>query len=174
MLETVTASEHIVASREPVPSGPDRGGRLKKGNDMTRVSLFSSRLLLGFGEVERLLERVTKNSGDGYPPYNIERFPFHDGEGEHLRITLALAGFSREELEITLEENQLIVRGRQKDEEERAYLHRGIAARQFQRAFVLANGMEVKEANLESGLLTIDLERSEPRRIVRRIEIKGA
>jgi len=141
---------------------------------MTRISLFSSPLLLGFGDVERLLERVSKSSGDGYPPYNIERFPHRDGEGERLRITLALAGFSREELEITIEENQLIIRGRQKDEDKRAYLHRGIAARQFQRAFVLADGMEVREANLENGLLTIELERPEPEHIIRRIEIKGA
>jgi len=141
---------------------------------MTRVSLFSSPLLLGFDEFERLLERASKNAGDGYPPYNIERFPRHEGEGEHFRITLALAGFTREELEITLEESQLIIRGRQKDEEMRSYLHRGIAARQFQRAFVLADGMEVKNANLENGLLTIDLERPEPERIIRRVEIRGA
>src|SRR5262245_6654761 len=140
---------------------------------MTRVSLFSSPLLLGFGEVERLLERASKTSGDGYPPYNIERFSRREGEGERLRITLALAGFSREELEITLEENQLILRGRQLDDEARSYLHRGSAARQFQRAFVLADGIEVKGATLENGLLTVDLERPEPDRITRRIEIKG-
>jgi HSP20 family molecular chaperone IbpA len=174
VLETVTQHEHITFHGDPAPSGLGRASRLMKGNDMTRVSLFSSPLLLGFGDVERLLERVSKSSGDGYPPYNIERFPRQDGEGEHLRITLALAGFSREELEVTLEENQLIIRGRQKDDEERSYLHRGIAARQFQRAFVLADGMEVKGANLENGLLTLDLERPEPERVIRRIEIKGA
>lgn len=174
MLETVTEREHIILHRDPVPPGLGCGSRLIKGNDMTRVSLFSSPLLLGFGEVERLLERVSKSSGDGYPPYNIERFPRHEGEGERLRITLALAGFSREELEVVLEENQLVIRGRQKDDEERSFLHRGIAARQFQRAFVLADGMAVKGANLDNGLLTIDLERPEPERIIRRIEIKGA
>ena len=82
MLETVTGSEHIGISRDSVPLGPDRGSRLVRGNDMTRISLFSSPLLLGFGDVERLLERVSKSSGDGYPPYNIERFPHRDGEGE--------------------------------------------------------------------------------------------
>jgi HSP20 family molecular chaperone IbpA len=174
VLETVTGSEHIIFDRDPVPLGPGRVGRLTKGSDMTRVSLFSSPLLLGFGDVERLLERVSKSAGDGYPPYNIERFPHRDGEGERLRITLALAGFGRDELEVTIEENQLIIRGRQTDEGERAYLHRGIAGRQFQRTFVLADGMEVREANLENGLLTVDLERPEPERIVRRIEIKGA
>jgi HSP20 family molecular chaperone IbpA len=173
VLETVTAREHITDS-DPVPLGPGCGGRLKKGSDMARVSFFSNPLLLGFGEFERLLERVSKNSGDGYPPYNIERSPHCEGESERFRITLALAGFDREELEITVEENQLIIRGRQKDEEQRSYLHRGIATRQFQRAFVLANGVEIRDANLENGLLTIDLERPEPERIVRRIEIKGA
>jgi HSP20 family molecular chaperone IbpA len=118
VLETVTAREHITVNRDAVPTGPDRGGRLVKGNDMTRVSLFSSPLLLGFGEFERLVERASKSSVEGYPPYNIERFPRREGEGEHLRITLALAGFTREELEITLEENQLIIRGRQKDDED--------------------------------------------------------
>jgi HSP20 family molecular chaperone IbpA len=146
---------------------------LVKGNDMTRVSLFSSPFLLGFEELERLLERTAKNAGEGYPPYNIERFPRGNDRGEHLRITLALAGFSRDELEITVEENQLIIRGRQKEEDTGSYLHRGIAARQFQRAFVLADGMEVKGASLENGLLAIDLERLEPERIVRRIEIRG-
>jgi HSP20 family molecular chaperone IbpA len=173
VLETVTAREHITG-RDRVPPGPDLEGRFAKGSDMTRVSFFSNPLLLGFGEFERLLERASKNSGDGYPPYNIERSPGREGESERFRITLALAGFNRDELEITVEENQLIIRGGQKDEEQRSYLHRGIAARQFQRAFVLADGMEVKDAVLENGLLTIDLERREPERIVRRIEIKGA
>jgi len=174
VLETVTAREHINLSHDPAPPGPGRAGRLMKGKDMTRVSVFSSPLLIGFGDVERLLERAAKSSGEGYPPYNIERFPRREGEGEQLRITLAVAGFGRDELEITLEENQLIISGRQKDEGERAYLYRGIAARQFQRAFVLADGMEVREASLDNGLLIIELERPEPERIARRIEIKGA
>ena len=140
---------------------------------MSRVSLFSSPLLLGFDEVERLLERVTKASGDGYPPYNIERLSRADGEPERLRITLAVAGFARDEIAVTVEENQLLVRGQQEQEDGRAYLHRGIAGRQFQRAFVLADGMDVTGAKLENGLLAIDLERPEPRRIVRMIEIEG-
>jgi len=174
VLETATSREHIMSSLLSVPTGPSRGRRSLKGNNMTRVSLFSSPLLLGFDEFERVLERASKTAGDGYPPYNIERFERGEGRGEHLCISLALAGFSREELEITLEENQLIIRGRQKDDGDRSYLHRGIAARQFQRAFVLADGMEVRGAKLENGLLRIDLERREPERIVRRIEIKGA
>lgn len=140
---------------------------------MTRLSLFSSPYLLGFDEFERLLERTAKAAGDGYPPYNIERFPCREGEPERLRITLALAGFCREELEIVIEDNQLIIKGRQKEDDQRSYLHRGIAARHFQRTFLLADGMEVTAATLDSGLLQIDLERQEPERIVRRIEIKG-
>jgi len=174
VLETVTSREHIVDDRHPAPTGPDGGSRLIKGKTMTRVSLFSSPFLLGFDEFERLLERTSKTSGDGYPPYNIERFPRGEGQGEHLRITLALAGFSRKELEITIEDSQLIVRGRQADDDNRSYLHRGIAARQFQRTFVLADGIEVKNASFENGLLMIDLERPEPERMIRRIEIKGA
>jgi HSP20 family molecular chaperone IbpA len=139
---------------------------------MSRVSLFSSPLLLGFDELERHLDRASKASADGYPPYNIERLTGANGGGDHFRISLAVAGFRREELEITQEENQLIVRGRQKEEEGKAYLHRGIAARQFQKNFVLAGGMEVKGASLESGLLAIELERQQPERLVRRIEIK--
>ncbi len=140
---------------------------------MSRVSLFSSPLLLGFDEVERLLDRASKTAGDGYPPYNIERFPRAEGEAERLRITLAVAGFDRDEIDITVEENQLVIRGRQKDDEGRDYLHRGIAARQFARAFVLADGMEVRGARLANGLLEIGLEKLEPKRLVRRIEIGG-
>jgi HSP20 family molecular chaperone IbpA len=140
---------------------------------MTRVSLFSSPLLLGFDGLERLLDRATKTNGDGYPPYNIERLPPAEDKPERLRITLAVAGFSRDELDVSVEENQLVCRGKQKDDDGRAYLHRGIAARQFQRAFVLADGIRVVGADLENGLLKIDLERPEPERIVRRIEIRG-
>jgi HSP20 family molecular chaperone IbpA len=141
---------------------------------MTRVSLFSSPLLLGFDGLERLLDRASKTNGDGYPPYNIERLAPAGDEPERLRITLAVAGFTRDELEVTLEENQLTCRGRQNEEDDsKAYLHRGIAARQFQRAFVLADGMKVTGAALENGLLQIDLERPEPERTVRRIDIRG-
>jgi HSP20 family molecular chaperone IbpA len=140
---------------------------------MTRLSVFSSPLLLGFDELERMLERAVKSSGDGYPPYNIERLPRAEGEAERLRITLAVAGFDRDELDITIEENQLVIRGRQREDEGKSYLHRGIAARQFQRAFVLADGMEVRAARLANGLLEIGLERVEPKRTVRRVEIGG-
>jgi len=140
---------------------------------MTRVSLFSSPYLLGFDDFERIVDRAAKSANDGYPPYNIERVARAENSPEKFRITLAVAGFSRDELEITIEENQLMIRGRQVDDGSRAYLHRGIAARQFQRAFVLADGVEVKGALLENGLLAIDLERPEPQRIVRKIDIKG-
>ena len=132
---------------------------------MSRVPLFSSPLLLGFDQLERSLERLAKNA-EGYPPYNIERI------GENgLRITLAVAGFATDDLAIELVENQLSVRGRQTDDSTRVYLHRGIAARQFQRTFLLAEGMEVMGADLENGLLSVDLIRPEPERIARRIDI---
>lgn len=138
---------------------------------MTRLSLLSSPLLLGFEEIERLIDRVGKNGADGYPPYNIERVT-HPSEGpETLRITLAVAGFTREQLEVTVEDSQLVVRGRQEDDKSREYLHRGIAARQFQRTFVLADGIEVRSADLADGLLVIDLVRHVPDRLVRRVEI---
>lgn len=137
---------------------------------MTRVMQFNSPFLLGFDGLERMLERAAKAS-DGYPPYNVEQLT--SDKGEALRITLAVAGFSRDELEVTVEENQLVIRGRQFEEEARTYLHRGIAARQFQRSFVLADGIEVRAARLENGLLMIDLEKPEPERKVRTIEIEG-
>jgi HSP20 family molecular chaperone IbpA len=140
---------------------------------MTRLPVFSSPFLLGFDELERMLERASKSAGDGYPPYNIERLPRAEGEAERLRITLAVAGFDRDDLDITIEENQLVIRGRQRDDDSKSYLHRGIAARQFSRTFVLADGMEVRGARLANGLLEIGLERPEPRRVVRRIEIGG-
>jgi HSP20 family molecular chaperone IbpA len=144
---------------------------LLKDFAMSRMSLLSSPLLLGFEEIERLVDRIGKGGGDGYPPYNIERMEQQDGGAETLRITLAVAGFTRDQLEITLEDNQLAIRGKQVDETPREYLHRGIAARQFQRTFVLADGIEVRSADLENGLLTIDLVRREPERLQRRIEI---
>ena len=140
---------------------------------MTRVTAFSSPLLLGFDQVERALDRVAKTTGDGYPPYNIERLPKTAEHGEIIRIVLAVAGFAREELEIVIEDNELTVRGRQAEEEARTYLHRGIAARQFQRAFVLAEGIEVLGAGLKDGLLSIDLARPLSGRAARRIEIDG-
>jgi len=135
--------------------------------------MFSSPYLLGFEELERLMERATKSAGDGYPPYNIERLPSSDGGGERLRITLAVAGFARDEIEVTVEDNQLVIRGKQTEDVEHSYLHRGIAARQFQRSFVLADGMDVRAARLSNGLLALDLVRPEPEKLVRRIEIDG-
>jgi HSP20 family molecular chaperone IbpA len=137
---------------------------------MSRMTPFSSPLLLGFDAMEKTLERIAKN-GDGYPPYNIERLGGTDGCLERLRITLAVAGFAEADLDISIEENQLTVRGKQVDEGDREYLHRGIAARQFQRMFVLADGMRVTGAALKNGLLAIDLDRPEPERLVRKINI---
>jgi HSP20 family molecular chaperone IbpA len=131
---------------------------------------FSSPLLLGFDAMEKTLERLAK-SGDGYPPYNIERLRGPDGSAEKLRITLAVAGFAESDLDVTTEESQLVVRGRQSDDTEREFLHRGIAARQFQRCFVLADGMRVIGADLKNGLLSIDLDRPEAERQVRKINI---
>lgn len=138
---------------------------------MSRMTPFASPLLLGFDTMEKTLERLTK-ANDGYPPYNIERLrPSIGGEPEKLRITLAVAGFSEDDLDVTVEENQLIIRGRQADPGEREYLYRGIAARQFQRMFVLADGMQVAGAGLKNGLLSVDLVRPEPERMVRKINI---
>lgn len=137
---------------------------------MSRMTPFSSPLLLGFDAMEKTLERLAK-SGDGYPPYNIERLRGTEGCSERLRITLAVAGFADDDLDITVEENQLMVRGRQSDDAEREFLHRGIAARQFQRCFVLADGMRVIAAELKNGLLSIDLDRPEAERLVRKINI---
>jgi HSP20 family molecular chaperone IbpA len=131
---------------------------------------LSSPFLLGFDEIERVLDRVTK-AADGYPPYNIERIARDDRNPDRLRITLAVAGFTLDQLEVSVEENQLVIRGRQTDDKTRAFIHRGIAARQFQRTFVLADGMEVLRADLKHGLLSIDLARPEPARVVRTISI---
>ena len=138
---------------------------------MTRISAFSSPLLLGFEEIERALERLSKAAGDGYPPYNIERLARTAERPELLRITLAVAGFAEGDLDVTVEDNELIVRGKQRDEADREYLHRGIAARQFQKTFVLAKGIEVKGADLADGLLSIDLVRPENERVAQRIVI---
>jgi HSP20 family molecular chaperone IbpA len=138
---------------------------------MSRVSVFQSPLLLGFDGFEQMLERATKGSSEGYPPYNIERHPVRPDGSESYRILLAVAGFTRNDLEITVENRQLHVRGRQVDDGTRDYLHRGIAARQFAKSFLLADGMEVEGANLEHGLLAIHLRKSAPDKRIRRIEI---
>lgn len=141
---------------------------------MSRISGFSSPFLLGFEEIERVLERVTKTTNDGYPPYNIERINQNSSASENpdiIRITLAVAGFRDEELDITLEENQLMIKGRQNEEPDREFLHRGIAARQFQRSFVLAEGLEIMSAELQNGLLSINLVLPEPEKLVRKIKI---
>ena len=137
---------------------------------MSRVPSLSSPFLLGFDEIERVLDRVAKGA-DGYPPYNIERVAREGNSPERLRITLAVAGFTRDQLEVTIEESQLVIRGRQQDDKSRTYLHRGIAARQFQRTFVLAEGMEVLGADLKNGLLSVDLVRPQPERTVKSIAI---
>jgi HSP20 family molecular chaperone IbpA len=138
---------------------------------MSRMTTLNSPFLLGFDEVERALERVTKAASDGYPPYNIERLAKTDEAPERIRISLAVAGFTSDQLEITLEENQLTIRGRQVDDRERHFIHRGIAARQFTRSFLLADGMQVLGADLEHGLLSIDLVRPQAERVVRQIRI---
>jgi HSP20 family molecular chaperone IbpA len=149
---------------------------------MTRASMLTNPLLLGFEEIERLIDRAGKNANDGYPPYNIERIARRDDaktggaapngpQPELLRISLAVAGFTRDQLEITVEDSQLVVRGRQQEDKSRDFLYRGIATRQFQRTFVLAEGIEVRAADLSNGLLSIDLVRIEPERLVRRIDI---
>ena len=138
---------------------------------MTRIPTLNSPFLLGFDDIERALDRVSRNTSDGYPPYNIERVARTQDQPEMLRITLAVAGFTRDQLDITLEERQLIIQGKQTDDQERTYLHRGIAARQFQKSFLLAEGMEVLGADLNNGLLCVDLARPEPERIVQKIDI---
>ena len=138
---------------------------------MSRPSPFGHPFLLGFDEIEQALDRVSKAANDGYPPYNIERLARTEQQPDRLRITLAVAGFTRDQLDVMLEENQLVVRGRQVDDRERHFLHRGIAARQFQRTFLLADGMEVLGADLSNGLLSIDLVRPEPERVIRRLDI---
>jgi HSP20 family molecular chaperone IbpA len=136
---------------------------------VARLSLFSSPLLLGFDHFERAFDRVSKVSSDGYPPYNIEQV-----DEDSLRITLAVAGFAMSDLRLTIEDNQLVIRGKQSDDEDRVYLHRGIAARQFQRSFVLAEGIEVRGAWLNNGLLHVDLMRPKVEARVRTIEIKDS
>ncbi|OWU84346.1 heat-shock protein Hsp20 [Oceanicola sp. 22II-s10i] len=134
---------------------------------MTKLTLGSHPYLLGFEQLERLLERGAKGGNEGYPPFNIEQT-----SDNSYRITLAVAGFTDADLSITVEDRQLVIRGRQADDSEgRTFLHRGIAARQFQRSFVLAEGVEVGEARLENGLLHVDLNRAEPERVIQTIRI---
>ncbi len=135
------------------------------------MAALSAPFLLGFDEIERAFDRASRPSAEGYPPYNIERLAKTENEPERLRITLAVAGFTRDQLDITVEDGQLVIRGRQADDKSRSYLHRGIAARQFQRVFLLAEGMQVAGADLVNGLLVIDVVRPDPERAVRRIII---
>ena len=137
---------------------------------MTKLALGTHPFLLGFEQLERLVERTAKTDQTGYPPYNIEQ----TGETAY-RITLAVAGFAEPDLSITVEDNQLVVRGRMADcDTDRVYLHRGIAARQFQRTFVLADGVDVSGANMENGLLHVDLSRAIPEPVIKTIKIQKA
>lgn len=133
---------------------------------MNKIAGFDSPLLLGFDHLQRLLDRAPRAS-DGYPPYNIER-----SGPDKLRIVIAVAGFAREELSVSVEENQLVIRGKQTETADRTFLHRGIAAREFHRAFILADGMEVSGAELENGLLSVQLARPKPRAESRKIDIR--
>ena len=139
---------------------------------MSRVSMFSAPFLLGFDAFEERVDRLSK-AADGYPPYNIERAIDADGT-ETFLISIAVAGFGQSELEVTSEDNQLLVRGRQKDDGTKEFLHRGIAARQFQRSFLLAEGVVVKEATLRNGMLIIAVVRPKAEKVARRIEIRSA
>lgn len=137
---------------------------------MTRMTLFSSPYLLGFDQIEAVLDRIAKTADDNFPPYNIERFEPVNG-GERLRIVLAVAGFGGRDLEVTLEGSTLIISGAQSDDQERDFLHRGIAARRFVRKFVLAEGMDVADAEVENGLLSINLVRPQPENTIRKIPV---
>ena len=133
---------------------------------MSRLTLFNSPFLLGFEQFEQALDRISKASADGYPPYNVEQT-----DERHLRITLAVAGFASTDLQVQVRDNQLVIAGKREEARESFYLHRGIAARQFQRSFVLADGIEVSGATLENGLLHVDLVRPEGVQVVRHIPI---
>ena len=138
---------------------------------MTRTLAPTNALLLGFDDFERLIDRAAKQGSEGFPPYNIERVAKSAGRPELLRITLAVAGFPRESLDVQIEDKQLVIRGKQESDPSRTYIYRGIAARQFCRTFVLASGLEVAGARLDNGLLSIDLVRLEPDHRVRSITI---
>lgn len=137
---------------------------------MSRLQTIRNPFLLGFDDVDRVLDSAAKVAGDGYPPYNIERVTAQDGE--LIRIVLAVAGFTKDQLDITLEGNQLIITGKQENDKSRLYLYRGIAARQFQRGFLLADGLTVQLASLSDGLLAVELWRPAPSRQTSRIEIR--
>ncbi|WP_282605897.1 Hsp20 family protein [Pelagibius sp. Alg239-R121] len=136
---------------------------------MTRMSLFNSPLMLGFEQFEQAIDRISKTASDGYPPYNVEKLA-----DNRLRITLAVAGFTSDDMQVQIESNQLVIHGKQKDDQSRVYLHRGIAARQFHRSFVLADGVEVSGASLDNGLLHIDLEWPQIEPAVKTIAIRSA
>ena len=139
---------------------------------MGRAPTLNSPFLLGFDEIERTFERSTRAASDGYPPYNIERIITNGTKAARLRITLAVAGFTANQLEITVEQGRLLIHGRHRDEKERIHLYRGIAARQFQRVFLFAEAMQVATAELEHGLLSVELVRPEPERTLQKINIK--
>ena len=168
MLQRRTRSPIYPPGRVPnVGPDPPWIASWKDPPEMTKPTFAAHPFLLGFEELERLVERTARASSDGYPPYNIEQTG-----GTGFRITLAVAGFALDDLAITVEDRQLVVRGRVKEAAERVYLHRGIAARQFQRAFVLADGVEVEAASLRDGLLHLDLQRSVPQNVVKQIRIE--
>ena len=161
-------SDRRLGRHEEVGPKPTRSVFEEDASIMTRMTLFNSPHMLGFDHFERVLDRIAKTSGEGYPPYNIEQT-----SETGLRITLAVAGFTMDCLQVSVEDNQLIIRGRNAEEDpNRIYLHRGIAARQFQRAFVLAEGIEVKNATMDNGLLHIDLQRPLPETRVRTVKIE--
>lgn len=166
----ITPQPPIFLLRVACKTGVRNGVACCKGMEMTKLSFGSHPFLLGFEQLERLVERTAKSAGEGYPPFNIERVSEND-----YRITLAVAGFRESDLAITVEDRQLVIRGRQDETDEgRVFLHRGIAARQFQRSFVLADGVEVAGAGLENGLLHVDLRRAVPETVVQTIHITSA
>jgi HSP20 family molecular chaperone IbpA len=177
ILESLTLASHIDLDRRANirrTVGMPKSGPVKvasgEGFEMSRVPSLSSPFLIGFDEIERALDRISK-AADGYPPYNIERLAKDEKNPERMRITLAVAGFTLDQLEVTVDENELVICGRQQEDKGRQYLHRGIAARQFQRTFVLADGMEVLGADLRNGLLSVDLARPDAARAARTVNI---
>src|ERR1700677_1735764 len=140
---------------------------------MVRVPALSSPFLLGFDQIERALDKASRPAWEGYPPYNIEGIAAAGDAPELLGITLAVAGFSREQIEVTQEESQLLIRGRQQEDKGRDYIHRGIAARQFQRNFLLAEAMQVLGAELANGLLAIDVVKPQADRVVKKINVQA-
>jgi HSP20 family molecular chaperone IbpA len=158
-------------SRDGPEGQSGTASRLIWGRCMTRVSMMSHPLLLGFEDLGELLNQISKIQNDGYPPYNLERLEDNGTGRDLLRITIAVAGFTADQLDVCVEDNRLIIRGKQTDDKSRVFLYRGIAARQFQRVFVLAEGLEVVSAGLDNGLLTIDIMRRQPERVMRKITI---